>query len=246
MPDAHVNPLPAIAVLNGFQIVPIADSPDNVVMRDVVGNKTDTVAGNSVVSLVKIVDANQDVPGLNSADNLLMRDVVGNKTDTVAGNSVISLLKQMEGTGFATGVDSLKVLSDILDLIRTELTFQHQADATLSQALPSQWAWYTILNTTLNARIISVQMMVADTAEDLQLKVTIDGNVIQVFQAAAVAGTSYVLTLGYGGFFVLSSATDYTVYKAFLFEARSVKVEVQKLTANGTGTLSGTVIYAKR
>lgn len=102
--------------------VPGQNSGNNAVMRDVIGNKTDTTAGTSIVSLIKIadtvvdnihdtdlpdvhtdlgtaiaaigtVDGFHDVPAQNSADNSQVRDVVGNKTDTTAGNSVVSLVK---------------------------------------------------------------------------------------------------------------------------------------------------------
>jgi hypothetical protein len=92
----------AIVVIDGFHDVPTADSVANAQMRDVIGNKTDTVAGNSLVALAKdldadlvIVDGFHDVPTADSVANSQMRDVIGNKTDTVAGDSVIALLKQI-------------------------------------------------------------------------------------------------------------------------------------------------------
>lgn len=44
----------------GKDYVPTADSANNVVMSDVVGNKTDTTGGDSLVALTKVVDANVD------------------------------------------------------------------------------------------------------------------------------------------------------------------------------------------
>lgn len=77
--------------------VPSADSAANVTIPDVVGNKSDTVAGNSVVSLVKVGTANNltlhTAPGTNSVSNSSIRDVVGSKNDTIGGTSLISLAK---------------------------------------------------------------------------------------------------------------------------------------------------------
>jgi len=40
--------------------VPVADSTDNVSIRDVIGNKDDTDAGDSIVALLKAIDAKLD------------------------------------------------------------------------------------------------------------------------------------------------------------------------------------------
>jgi len=210
MPEAHVNPLPAIAVINGNQSVPIADSPDNI----------------------------------------LERDVVGNKNDTVAGTSIVSLLRQIEGTGFATGVDSLKVLSDMLDLIRTELTFQLQPDAVLTQVNPVQNTWYTILDTTLNAKIYFVRESIATTVEDIEVRFTVDG---QVF--ACAGGITQIVDTGYYWFLANDGVYSYNSSNSVMLnntgsqetmEFRSVKVEIRKTTNAGAGTLTARLRYSKR
>lgn len=63
--------------------VPGADSANNNNESEVIGNKTDTNAGNSLFSRFL-------VPGADSAANTSIRDVVGNKTDTNAGNSLLA------------------------------------------------------------------------------------------------------------------------------------------------------------
>ena len=79
--------------------VPSADSSANVTTPDVVGNKSDTVAGTSVIALVKqtlaktLGSANIAVSTADSVDNVDIVDVVGNKTDTVAGTSLVSYVK---------------------------------------------------------------------------------------------------------------------------------------------------------
>jgi hypothetical protein len=86
-------------------VVPTADVATNVYAMDVIGNKSDTVAGTSVVAIEKqnaaaiaVIDGFQDVPAQNSSDNNQMRDVIGNKTDTVAGNSIYTMSKSLDGT----------------------------------------------------------------------------------------------------------------------------------------------------
>jgi hypothetical protein len=50
----------ALATVDGFQDVPAQDAVANLQMRDVIGNKTDTIAGDSLVALTKVIDANVD------------------------------------------------------------------------------------------------------------------------------------------------------------------------------------------
>ena len=95
--------------------IPGADSADNGTPADVVGNKDDTTAGDSLVSLVKIADAAidvvdglQDVPSADSADNANARDVIGNKDDTVAGDSLVSLVKVADAA-----IDTVDGLLDV-------------------------------------------------------------------------------------------------------------------------------------
>ena len=92
----------ALTTIDEFHDVPAQNAVANLQMRDVIGNKTDTAAGTSLVA--KVVDINADivavdalhnVPVQNSAANTRIRDVLGNKTDTTAGDSVYALNKQI-------------------------------------------------------------------------------------------------------------------------------------------------------
>ena len=64
-------------------LVPAIDSASNQTPAHVVGNKSDTNAGTSLL-------ARNLVPAADSASNTNVRDVVGNKTDTNAGNSLLA------------------------------------------------------------------------------------------------------------------------------------------------------------
>ena len=125
------NNTTAIGVIDAFHDVPSEDSADDVVISDVVGKKSDTTGGNSLVALSKInagkidtidgeietidtevgnnttaigvIDGYHDVPGEDSADDAQARDVIGKKSDTVAGNSVIALAKQLLADTGSTG-----------------------------------------------------------------------------------------------------------------------------------------------
>jgi hypothetical protein len=83
----------AIAVIDAFHDVPTADSADNAVTSDVVGNKTDTVAGDSVVALLKqvIVDTGTDVPALLATiDGIVDAILVDTGTDIPALISAVT------------------------------------------------------------------------------------------------------------------------------------------------------------
>ena len=93
----------ATGVVDAFHVVPTKDSAENAVMSDVVGNKDDTVAGDSLIAIAKqnvaaigVVDAFHDVPTKDSADNATMSDVIGNKTDGHNGDSIRGLLALLE------------------------------------------------------------------------------------------------------------------------------------------------------
>jgi hypothetical protein len=62
-------------------------------MNQVIGNKSDTVAGTSLVSIGKKVYAEVTAPIADVATDATIAQVVGRKADTIAGNSLVSLVK---------------------------------------------------------------------------------------------------------------------------------------------------------
>jgi len=123
--------------------------------------------------------------------------------------------------------------------------FQHQADAILSQANPISGDKYTVLDTTKNVRIIGIQAVVTWTVQPtpLECHITIDGLSLTASQTDPVSGTGYhVEIVEGGGTFRFTLATHEN--RAFLVEARSIKIEVE--TTGGTvSNLSARVKYAK-
>lgn len=75
------------------ETVPTQDVATDVYMRDVIGKKSDTVAGTSIVSLIRGLVSAIGVPGIDGVLDIWMRDVLGNKSDTVAGTSLVALVK---------------------------------------------------------------------------------------------------------------------------------------------------------
>ena len=121
---------------------------------------------------------------------------------------------------------------------------KHQPDAELSQADPVQNTWYTILDTQENARIYCITVAVMTTDETLEARVTIDGQTLTGSVDATADAWYFVEKSLLDAGLSLGTAWMLAVHYAAL-EGRSVKVEVRKTTAAGTGTLMGRVIYAK-
>jgi hypothetical protein len=117
-----------------------------------------------------------------------------------------------------------------------------QADATLDQAAPVQNTYYTVLDTKKNVRIISAALVALGVAETVQLRFTIDGitHESEVSDGVLAWQTAHL---------VRHTTTLFKLYQAdptsknvpFLIEARSVKIEARKTTANGAGNLQGKV-----
>jgi len=171
------------------------------------------------------------------------------QNSTYGLSALKAILDAMEGSGFATGTDSLKVLSDVLDLIRTELTFQHQADATLSQASPGSGTKYTVLDTTAKARIIVIAVKCIWTVQPtpLEVHVTIDGVSLTFTVSNPVSDTWYQAALDptAGETSQVLTTTNFLPYRSFLLEGRSVKVEAE-ITGGTVSQLDARIKYAKR
>lgn len=130
-----------------------------------------------------------------------------------------------------------------LAAINTALTYQYQPMITFNQVTPTQDAWYTVLDTTTNVIIHGVVVLIGTTNETVQLRLTIDGQELAP-SVAAVAGTYYSLYVdGRNAPLVIAA---FGAVQTLGISGRSVKVEVRKTTANGTGTLSARVVYGKR
>jgi hypothetical protein len=129
------------------------------------------------------------------------------------------------------------------------MTFQRQADATLSQANPVSAQKYTVLATALNVRILSIEAAVTWTVQPtpLEIVVTIDGQTIVYSKDNPASATAYfAVTAGANtALFQALSVTDGAITRSFLMEGRSVKIEAR--TTGGTvSLLTSKVKYEQR
>lgn len=125
---------------------------------------------------------------------------------------------------------------------------EYQTPATLNQAAPVQNTWYTILDTTLYCRVWRIAVNVEDTNETLEVRITIDGEVIPSDGYNATHSTDYHIVLMPDAInrtdeIEFTSETRMEYAQGFLIEGHSVKVEVRKTTAAGVGNLTGIVMY---
>jgi hypothetical protein len=127
-------------------------------------------------------------------------------------------------------------------------TFEHQPDATLSKENPDQNQWYTVLDSKKNCRIYAVTVLVWTTNETLEVRITIDGQVL-VGSVEATHTTYYYVHHKLYAAATSALAIDGNVFLLGHYapiEGREVKVEVRKTTNSGSGTLDARVTYAKR
>jgi len=125
--------------------------------------------------------------------------------------------------------------------------FEHQPDATLSQANPVQNQWYTVLDVKKGVKVYSVVILVWTASETLEVRVTIDGQVL-VGSVEATHTTYYYVHHKLYAAAASALAIDGNIFLLGHYpplEGREVKVEVRKTTAAGTGTLDARVVYAK-
>jgi hypothetical protein len=128
---------------------------------------------------------------------------------------------------------------------QVKYAWQHQADGFLYQDDPTQNAWYNVIPTTDDVRLILVSEFVFVVNETLELRITVDGNVL-IGSVAAIFGTIYEATLSVSQANVLNvDNSGNAENKAFLLEGHSVRVEARKTTAVGTGHLVCIVKWAK-
>lgn len=126
--------------------------------------------------------------------------------------------------------------------------FQLQAEAVLNQAGAVQNTWYTILDTTLNARIVRLNVACTVANETVQVRLTVDGQTI-TSNDALTAGTTYnivwVENAAAGTVNLTVTTTAATMSTSFLIEGRSIKIEIRKTTAAGASALLAKAIYGK-
>ena len=122
---------------------------------------------------------------------------------------------------------------------------QHQAAAVLTQAAAVANTWYTVLSVSGNLRVYTVAQMMSTAAEDLEIRLTIDGVAYAGAKAGAVAGSWYFYQIS-GSLALNMQAQDYreALCEGFV-DCRVLLVEVRKTSAAGANTLNGIVHWAR-
>ena len=122
----------------------------------------------------------------------------------------------------------------------------YQPVAELNQPNPGPTTWYDILPVTRNCRVLSASYSVATTGEDILIKVTIDGEVLEGPQVAGAATIYYIYLSHIPGDpdqLEFSSTLSLTLGKSFTIEGKSVHIEMRKTTTNGAGTFTAKCQY---
>jgi hypothetical protein len=133
-----------------------------------------------------------------------------------------------------------------LDKATKRMTFEHQPDGHLAQANPAVDQWYTVLDAqNKEAKVYSLTVLVWTTNETLEVKVTIDGNVLTGSIEATHTTYYYVHHALYAEGLVIDGNV-FLLGKYAPLEGRNVKIEVRKTTEAGSGTLEGRAVWAKR
>ena len=129
--------------------------------------------------------------------------------------------------------------------LKPQVPPEHLPDVNFSQPAPVQNTWYTVLDTTPNYRLYFLSIQVTDTDETLEVRATIDGNVLQKAKAATIATIYYVRIHGASPDDLLIDAVENLFAKSAPLDVRSVKIEIRKTTAAGAGTISAVLKRAR-
>ena len=211
-------------------IVPAADSANNLTSRDVQGNKTDVAV--TTVGVTKSLMA-------------YLKGVVNQVASILTGQT------DMKGTGFVKDTHSLKNLKDLVDAVNTALTFQHKPTVLLNQNSPVADQEYTVLNTATNVRVVQITASCVNTAPPnyIDVHVTIDGVEEHIYRNNPATATDYFATLnadsGNASTFAFNGTVTNAIARAFLSEGRSVKV-VMSYHGGTVSALKCQVSYAQR
>jgi len=125
------------------------------------------------------------------------------------------------------------------------MVFQHQAPAILNQAGPVQDTWYTILDTTRNVRIYEIYGRIDTADETVEGRIIVDGQTITITAINLTFGTTYFArrTASIAAETYYWDDTITQKESPYLFEGRSIQVQIRKTTALGAGNLRGLVVY---
>jgi len=188
-------------------------------------------------------NATYGLSGLNTdLDKIITGIIKGSGTELPSNKSLYDVIGLDRLDSATYGLAALKTLLDTL-VTRLESRPPTYYNALLDQVNPVQNTWYTVLDTVVNAILFDCFAQVDTTGETIAVRITVDGNAL-TGSVAATGSSTYMtrLTLGIlAGLDLFVPRID--LVHGWLLMGRSVKVEVRKTTANGTGDLRGKVNY---
>jgi len=132
-------------------------------------------------------------------------------------------------------------------LVALNAPYAMQDDAVLAQANPVQNNWYTVLDTKENVRIYSIVPLVWTTGETIEIRVTTKNRTFE--GSVAMDATTYYwafLKMYGAGLDIAASPTKQLAGYQAPIEDPSIKIEIRKTTAAGTGTLECRVVWAQK
>lgn len=133
--------------------------------------------------------------------------------------------------------------------LRHKIPPKLQTVAYLAQANPVSGTKYTVLDTTKNVRIHNIAVDCTWTVQPnpLEVHLTIDGLSFKASFTNPVSATAYflnLLSISWNSNDVTLSATSEIAERAFLLDARSIKIEIE-ITGGTVSQLRGQVRYSK-
>ena len=231
-----------VDVIDGLFDVPTADLATDDTMNQVVGKKSDTVAGTSLVAIAKqnaaaivVVDGLLDVPTEDLATDVTTNQVVGKKSDTTAGTSLVALAKQ--------NAAAIVVVDGLLDVPTEDLA----TDVTTNQVVGKKSD--TVAGTSLVAltKINKAAIDVIDGYMDVPTEdLATDALMSQVVgkKSDTVAGTSLVaIAKQIIAQTVPKAATGETVMDEGDYDWTSAFPEVLTIAPAGGAALTDVVVH---
>jgi len=121
-----------------------------------------------------------------------------------------------------------------------------QDRATKVQANPVSGTKYTLLDTVKNVRVIGIYVECTWTVQPtpLEIHLTYDGKTVTFTQTDPVSAQEYTTRywIPSATFITQTLSTTTGIFLPFLFEARSLKVEIE-ITGGTVSELKGAIIY---
>lgn len=131
-------------------------------------------------------------------------------------------------------------------IVERERTFELMPQLNFNIAGAVVNTWYTALATTRNVRLLGIGFSLLGGNETLEIRMTIDSQVITAVQAALATIAYYIYIPLSGSAYIVQTPTPALFGALYTFiEARSVKIEIRKTTNTAAVTLYCDVTYEK-